>query len=98
MAAPSYADLLKELEPSLSGASPPEMYHVQFSAPTIALEKPVTEVLVFTLKAPENHEIVVNILSGISEASGKMFVFGQTREDENKFVVICGWDSIEVSR
>lgn len=74
------------------------MYHVQFSAPTIALEKPVTELLILTLKAPENRATVVDILSKISEASGKILVFGQTREDESKYVLIGGWPTVEVCR
>ncbi|KAF8553326.1 hypothetical protein OG21DRAFT_1587504 [Imleria badia] len=37
------------------------MYHVQFSDPTIAFDKPVTEVLILTLKAPENQPALVDI-------------------------------------
>jgi hypothetical protein len=74
------------------------MYHVQFSAPTIALEKPVTEVLILTLKAPENRATVVDILSKISEVTEKRLVFGQTREDENKYILIGGWPTVEVCR
>lgn len=98
MDAPSYSALLEALTPCLSGTRAPEMYHVQFSAPTIALEKPVTEVLILTLKAPENRATVVDILSKISESSGKILVFGQTREDENKYILIGGWQTVEVSR
>lgn len=73
------------------------MYHVKFSAPTaLALGKPVTEVLVLTLKAPENRTDVVDILSKISEASENKSVFGQTREDENKYILIGGWPTVEV--
>lgn len=77
---------------------PPEMYHVQFSAPTIAFDKPVTEVLILTLNAPENRGAVVNILSKISESTGKLLVFGQTREDENKYILVGGWETVEVCR
>lgn len=93
---PSYSDIIGALKPSLGGAA--EMYHVQFSAPTIALEKPVTQVLILTLKAPENRASVVDILSKISEASEKILVFGQTREDENKYILIGGWPTVEVCR
>lgn len=72
------------------------MYHVQFSGPTIAFEKPVTEVLVLTLKAPENRSALVDILSKISEASEKIYVFGKTRENENKYILIGGWPTLEV--
>ncbi|KIJ09159.1 hypothetical protein PAXINDRAFT_87875, partial [Paxillus involutus ATCC 200175] len=70
------------------------MYHVQFSAPTIAFEKPVTDVLVLTLKAPENRATVVDILSKLSEASQKMLVFGQTVEGKNKYIVVGGWPTV----
>lgn len=93
---PSYQAILGGLKPSLGGKA--EMYHVQFSAPTIALEKPVTEVLILTLKAPENRATVVDILSKISEANEKRLVFGQTREDENKYILIGGWPTVEVCR
>ncbi|KAH0833844.1 hypothetical protein J3R83DRAFT_11008 [Lanmaoa asiatica] len=91
--APSYPALLGALKPSLDGKV--NIYHVQFSAPTIAFEKPITEVTMLTLKAPENRAAVVDILSKFSEASEKMFVFGKTREDESKYVLICGWPTVE---
>lgn len=90
----SYADLLEALKPALGGEI--TMYHVQFSAPTVAFEKPVTEILILTLKAPENRPSVVDILSKISEASEKMLVFGQTVEDENKYILVGGWPTVEV--
>jgi len=95
MNAPSYQAILEALKPSLSASGKAEMYHVQFSAPTIALEKPVTEVVVLTLKAPENRATVVDILSKFSEASEKTLVFGQTCEDENKYILIGGWPTVE---
>ncbi|KAG8215116.1 hypothetical protein J3R82DRAFT_8567 [Butyriboletus roseoflavus] len=94
MDSPSYAALLESLKPLLGGPKV-DMYHVQFSAPTIAFEKPVTEVLILTLKAPENRATVVEVLSKISEASGKILVFGQTREDENKYILVGGWPTVE---
>ncbi|KAI9573408.1 hypothetical protein HD554DRAFT_2055825 [Boletus coccyginus] len=92
---PSYSALLEKLKPSLGASGKAEMYHVQFSAPTIALEKPATEVCILTLKAPENRATVVDILSTISEATEKAVVFGQTREDENKYILIGGWPTVE---
>lgn len=95
---PAYLDLLKALTPSLSGTHCPEMYHIQFSGPTVALEKPVTEVLVLTLKAPENRATMVDILSEIAGSSGESLIFGQTREEENKYILIGGWETVEVGR
>ena len=92
---PSYPALRDALQRSLGGNV--DMYHVKFSASTtLALGKPVTEVHVLTLKAPENRTDMVDILSGISDASEGRFVFGQTREDENKYIIIVGWPTVEV--
>ncbi|KAF8547994.1 hypothetical protein OG21DRAFT_1516764 [Imleria badia] len=90
---PSFPAVLEALQPSVGGKA--TMYHVKFSGPTIAFEMPVTEVLTLTLKASENRASVVDILSKISEASEKTAVFGQTREDENKYVLVRGWPSVE---
>ncbi|KAF8547192.1 hypothetical protein OG21DRAFT_1501679 [Imleria badia] len=92
--APSYPAVIEALKPSLGGKV--EMYHVHFSAPTIAaFDSPVTEVLILTLKAPENRAAVVELLSEFSEASGKRLVFGQTLEDENKYILVGGWQTAE---
>lgn len=91
----SYPAVLGALKPALGGKV--EIYHVKFSAPPIALDQPVTEVLMLTLKAPENRAAVVDILTKIAELSG-MHAFGQTREDENKYIVVGGWPSVEVRR
>ncbi|KAF8547996.1 hypothetical protein OG21DRAFT_1526775 [Imleria badia] len=90
---PSYATVLEGLKPSLGGKV--EMYHVKFSGPTIAFENPLTEVLILTLKAPEHRATMVDLLSKFSEPSGKKVVFGQTREDENKYVIVGGWPTVE---
>ncbi|KAF8835839.1 hypothetical protein BDN67DRAFT_1072219 [Paxillus ammoniavirescens] len=90
---PSYPEVIGIVRP-FPGAEV-QIYHVQFLAQTVALEKPVTEVLVLTLKAAENRAAVVDILSKISEASQKNLVFGQTIEDENKYIVVGGWPTVE---
>ncbi|KIJ61733.1 hypothetical protein HYDPIDRAFT_115547 [Hydnomerulius pinastri MD-312] len=90
---PSYPELLAALKPSIGGEL--KMNHVQFSAPTVAFEKPVTEVLVLTLKAPENRATVEEILTKISEVSEKMLVFGKTVEEENKYILVGGWPTVE---
>lgn len=92
---PTYPAILEALKPSLGGKA--EMYHVKFSAPLqIAFESPVTEVFVLTLKTPENRAALDDVLSKFSEATGKKVVFGQTLEDENKYVIVGGWPSVEV--
>ena len=96
MHAPSFTKLVAGAAPAL--AAPYTLYHVRFSAPTIALNYPVTEVAILTLKAPENRAGVVEILSGIAKATNNLYAFGLTRGDENKYVAICGWESVEVCR
>ncbi|KAF8838849.1 hypothetical protein BDN67DRAFT_970906 [Paxillus ammoniavirescens] len=90
---PALLDIIPILEHS-PGANV-QKHNVQFSGPTVAFDKPVTEILVLTLKAPENRAAVVDILSKISEASQEMFVFGQTIEDKNKYIVVGGWPTVE---
>ncbi|KAF8428052.1 hypothetical protein L210DRAFT_3564460 [Boletus edulis BED1] len=92
---PTYPDVIAGLKSSIGGSARTEMYHVKFASPTIALEMPVTEVAILSLKAPENRAALVDILTKLSEASEKRFVFGQTREDENKYVLIAGWPTVE---
>ncbi|KAG9308096.1 hypothetical protein JVU11DRAFT_12525 [Chiua virens] len=98
---PSYTEVAKGLGPVLSGPnSTPEhkIYHVQFSGPAVAFDQPVTEVVVIALKDPANHRAVVDILSKRSGASGNKVVFGQTREDENKYIIVCGWPTVEAQK
>ncbi|KAH7928003.1 hypothetical protein BV22DRAFT_234606 [Leucogyrophana mollusca] len=89
----NYPKLIEKLVPAFGGDT--KMYHVKFSAAPVALEKPVTEVLVLTLNVEENRAKVVEILSKISEASEKMLVFGETAEDKNKIILIGGWPTVE---
>jgi quinol monooxygenase YgiN len=93
---PAFAKLVASAAPAL--AAPYKLYHVRFSAPTIALNYPVTEVAILTLKAPENRAGVVAILSGIAKATNNLYAFGLTRGDDNKYVAICGWESVEAHR
>ncbi|KAH7913616.1 hypothetical protein BJ138DRAFT_582259 [Hygrophoropsis aurantiaca] len=93
MKAANYPTLISHLLPAFDGET--KMYHVKFSDLPVALEKPVTEILVLTLNAEENRAKVVEILSKISEASEKMLVFGETVEDKNKIILIGGWVSVE---
>lgn len=97
MDAPHYPTVIEKLKPCFKAdGGKSEMLHVEFSAPTIALDKPVTEVTIITLKAAENRAAVVEILSGLSEVTKNLLVFGKSREDENKYVVIGGWQTVEV--
>lgn len=94
MASPSYGSLLETLKPAFGG--PSKMHHVIFNDHPIALEQPVTEVLLITLKDPSHRAEVFDILGKISDQTKKMIVFGPTLEDENTIIVVGGWESVEV--
>ncbi|KAG2344191.1 hypothetical protein BDR05DRAFT_199009 [Suillus weaverae] len=92
MASPSYATLLEALKPAYGGWS--KMYHVIFNANPIALQQPVTEVLLLTIKNPSHRTEVFEILTKISDSTKKMLVFGPTLEDKNVIIVVGGWQSV----
>jgi hypothetical protein len=94
LASPSYGALLEALKPAYGGWS--KMYHVNFNANPIALQQPVTEVLLLTIKNPSNRTEVFEILTKISDSTKKMLVFGPALEDANLIIVIGGWRSVEV--
>jgi hypothetical protein len=81
LASPSYGALLEALKPAYGGWS--KMYHVNFNANPIALQQPVTEVLLLTIKNPSNRTEVFEILTKISDSTKKMLVFGPALEDAN---------------
>ncbi|KAG2145430.1 uncharacterized protein EDB93DRAFT_1087121 [Suillus bovinus] len=93
MAAPSYATLLEALKPAYGGWS--KMYHVIFNAHPTALQQPVTEVLLLTIKNPSHRAEVFEILTKLSDSTKKMLVFGPSLEDNNVIIVIGGWKSVE---
>lgn len=95
--APSYADAAKVFAQATTGT--PKWYHAQLSGPTTALDKPVTEVSLVTVKRPENRAAVADILSRMPRVIGNPTgAFGPTRDDKNKYIAICGWESVEVCR
>ncbi|KAG1807965.1 uncharacterized protein BJ212DRAFT_1534362 [Suillus subaureus] len=71
------------------------MYHVIFNDHPIALQQPVTEVLLLTLKDPSHRTEVFEILSKMSDLTKKMLVFGPTVENENEIILVGGWASVE---
>ncbi|KAG1869457.1 hypothetical protein DFJ58DRAFT_697770 [Suillus subalutaceus] len=93
MASPLYATLLEHLKPAYGGWS--KMYHVIFNANPIALQQPVTEVLLLTIENPSNRTEVFDILTKISDSTKKMLVFGPSLEDKNVIIVVGGWKSVE---
>jgi hypothetical protein len=93
LASPSYGALLEALKPAYGGWS--KMYHVNFNANPIALQQPVTEVLLLTIKNPSNRTEVFEILTKISDSTKKMLVFGPALEDANLIIVVGGWRSVE---
>ncbi|KAG9308633.1 hypothetical protein JVU11DRAFT_11584 [Chiua virens] len=85
---PSFSAIKAALEPCFGGSGKQEMYHVQFSGPTIALNQPVTE-------HPRIAKAVVDLLVEASEKTGKMLVWGKTVEDASKYIVIVGYPTVQ---
>ncbi|KAG9308677.1 hypothetical protein JVU11DRAFT_11634 [Chiua virens] len=71
------------------------LHAILSGSPKVALEHPVTAVTLLTLKAPENRNAVVDILTKISERTGNRHVFGVIHEDDQKYMTFCGWESVE---
>lgn len=79
------------------------MIHATFSPnePYDALSAPVTEIAIWTLKENADKQAFTETLEKlISLANSNPVVtsggWGPTAEDENKFVVLLGWPSLEV--
>ncbi|OJA12620.1 hypothetical protein AZE42_12257 [Rhizopogon vesiculosus] len=90
---PNYGRVLEALKPIFGDKK--EMHHVIFNDLPIAFESPVTEVFICTLKDPGHREEVFDILAKISDKTEKKLVFGPTLENENVFIIVAGWDSVE---
>jgi len=93
IASPSYPAVIESLSHCLGG--PAKMYHVQFSGVLNALKEPITEVFTFKLNAPEQREAVVGYLKTAADVGKGTIAFGQTVEDENLYIMLCGWASLE---
>ncbi len=110
MEAESYGNLVATLVSSVATSATDakpvmKMVPVQFDKdPSGALEAPVTEFAFFTAKDAEKDlskkEIVVDglkYLVGDQSQGNVPKTWGQVLEDPNTFVVVVGWESVEVS-
>jgi len=101
---PTYhVDVIEKVLPVVFPSNPPplKIVHVQFDKdPTKAFDAPVTEIVVLTLKPEykDKKEQLKGLLTSfiaVADNVSLSAVWGQTREDEDLFVEIFGWESIE---
>jgi len=105
MDSPTYdVDVIAKLLPVLASVSPPslKMVHVEFDKdPTKAFESPVTEFVVVTMKPEckdktgELKDLLTSFIKDLDTKIALAAAWGQAREDEDLFVAILGWESVE---
>lgn len=78
----------------------PKIYHITFQPDVhVPLSKPVTEIVFVTAMSAEAKQRLVDSLQGVCARMGGVMTFGAViqREFKDVVVVICGWNSVEVS-
>lgn len=78
------------------------MFHVRFlHDPLPAFRSPIVEITIITSEDANNDSVrsLIDVLNGESVASGsrRNATYGRVVEDSGRVVVVCGWDSLEVS-
>jgi len=99
-------ELLDAVGPSLSPGteieSPTKIFQIKFDKdPSKALEAPVTEIAIATLNVPEKRDTLAGYVAKYDEytAEGKVSsAWGQAFNNQNVFVLIVGWESVEAHR
>ena len=102
MDSPEYPALIEKLKPGLGG--PLVMNHIPLNVDvTNALSAPVTEVITSKLKdgkAKDGQldESTAFFTKALNEAVGAHppIVVGESKENPGTFIVLIGWDSVEV--
>ncbi|KAF7314377.1 hypothetical protein MKEN_00910400 [Mycena kentingensis (nom. inval.)] len=102
VAEPSYKSLIEVLRPATADTSKFARHHIEPTKdPLQALGAPATERVIFTLKEgaePEQLGLLLEELgAGLDAAAGAHppCVWGQSREDKTKFLLLVGWDTVE---
>ncbi|KAJ7069763.1 hypothetical protein C8F01DRAFT_527375 [Mycena amicta] len=103
IAEPGYQSLVQILRPATIDSSKFNRNHIDVSTdPLAALSSPAVEFVVFTLKnGPTDADKLVPLLteleSGLNAAAGAHppCIWGQSREDKSKFLLVVGWDTVE---
>lgn len=78
----------------------PKIYHITFQPDVyVPLNKPVTEIVFVTTVSAEAKQQLVDSLKGACAQMGGIMAFGAViqREFKDVVVVVCGWNSVEVS-
>lgn len=88
--------MLGHLSPALENLG--TITHVQFvSDYTSAFSKPVTEIAFSTVKPGASRERVIEIMQVLCDIKKGVSTYGPLLEQENVIVLLCGWDTVEVS-
>ncbi|KAF7979749.1 hypothetical protein HWV62_41132 [Athelia sp. TMB] len=96
--APNHDDVLAPTMGIFVGL--PKIYHITFQPDVhVPLSKPVTEIVFVTAMSAEAKQQLVDSLQGVCARMGGVMAFGAViqREFKDVVVVICGWNSVEVS-
>lgn len=100
MERPDYPDLIQALKPAVAGKL--DMQHVEFDIDfAAALEAPVTEIAIFKLKPDTSRDKFLSIFKNLREEiikgeSCHSVIWGESKENSGTFVLMIGWDSIQV--
>jgi hypothetical protein len=100
MDSPEYPALIEKLKPALGG--PLAMDHIPFNEDvTNALNAPVTQVITSKLKDGQAKDGLLDagtFTKALNEAVGAHppVAFGESKENPGTFIVLIGWDSVEV--
>ncbi|KAJ7675738.1 hypothetical protein DFH06DRAFT_946602, partial [Mycena polygramma] len=102
VADPSYASVIEALKPAVTGKL--QRNHITVAGDVdAALSSPAVEFVVFTVKPEASGEKLVTLLEelgeGLDVAAGAHppCFWGQSVEDKNKYLLVVGWDTVEVS-
>ncbi|KII84623.1 hypothetical protein PLICRDRAFT_46004 [Plicaturopsis crispa FD-325 SS-3] len=98
---PAQGPLLATLKPLFAGP-PISVIHAKFGAdPTAALNAPVTELVVSTLKEGSSFEAISDILTKMAYTELPTILggaYGPAVEIERTFMMVAGWESVEAHR
>ncbi|KAF7298999.1 hypothetical protein MIND_00848100 [Mycena indigotica] len=103
IADPSYKTVIEGLRSATTDSAQFSRNHIDVSKdPLTALSSPAVEFVLFTLKNGEADAdklvpLLTELESGLNVATGAHppCVFGQSREDKSKFLLVVGWDTVE---
>lgn len=96
VASPLFQEVLGPLKPSFS--APATIYNIKFASDvTVALKKPLTEILFGVVESEEDKQEMLSICEKISQITQGVATYGLVEEKDDVVAFVCGWDSDEAS-